>query len=268
MHTAINEAVHQACEAGVLTSASLAANGEAFDEAVDIAKKFPQLGVGLHLNWIEGAPVADPNQVNTLLKNGRFGERHGGFIARMLAGGIRSGEVRVETEAQISKCRQAGVSISHVDSHRHLHLFPPVTRVIAPILKENNLLKMRAVKTPRHAAGWNPVRRLAERVFARARRGPGRELAAPDFFLGFHHSGAIGRRQLKNWLDRLQPERTHEIGMHLGTDDRALESHFQWGARHGYHAQWQSELAALTDPGTIGKAVAENRARLINYHDL
>jgi hypothetical protein len=112
------------------------------------------------------------------------------------------------------------------------------------------------------------VRRLAEGVFARARRGPGREFVAPDFFLGFHQSGDISRHHLKKWLDRLQPECTHEIGLHLGTDDRALESHFQWGARHGYRAQWQSELAALTDPGTIGQAVVENQARLINFHNL
>src|SRR5712691_8118802 len=45
----INQAVIRAHREGILTSASLMLNEQAYEEAVALAREHPQLGVGLHL---------------------------------------------------------------------------------------------------------------------------------------------------------------------------------------------------------------------------
>src|SRR5947208_962069 len=63
----INRAVAELHAAGALTSATLMANGPAFDDAVAIAHANPTLGVGCHIVLTDGTPVSPPETIPTLL---------------------------------------------------------------------------------------------------------------------------------------------------------------------------------------------------------
>jgi len=60
LHAAVNAAVVQATQAGVLTAASLMVAAPATAEAIRLARELPQLRVGLHLVLTDGSVVATP----------------------------------------------------------------------------------------------------------------------------------------------------------------------------------------------------------------
>ena len=71
MSHAFNRAVLEGYESGILKSASIVANGSSFEEAVEhVLPDCPELGVGVHLNVIEGnllAPVIHYSIHNSLI---------------------------------------------------------------------------------------------------------------------------------------------------------------------------------------------------------
>src|SRR5437868_6370726 len=118
----VNRAVVEAHTRGILTSTTLMANMLAFDDAMRLAKANPGLGVGLHFNITQGKPVADASRVRGLLdEGGEFLGTSTALLRRALAGKLHVQEVEIELRAQIEKVLGAGLSLTHVDSHKHAH---------------------------------------------------------------------------------------------------------------------------------------------------
>jgi len=132
----VNRAIVEAHTHGIVTSSTLMANGRAFEDAVCLAKTVPRLSVGCHVVLIDGEPVADvgllPSIAGAHSGGARFRDGLRTFAARALAGRLDPDEIEVEASAQIRKIQMAGVSVSHVDTHKHTHLFPAVLR---PLLR-------------------------------------------------------------------------------------------------------------------------------------
>src|SRR2546425_3360383 len=112
----VNRAVVRAFKTGIVTSTTIMANGEAFDDAVKLALANPGLGVGCHLAVVGGLPVAPPADVSSLVDNGGVLPRGLSRVVFKLArGSVPTEKLTREFRAQIERVVQAGIKLTHVD---------------------------------------------------------------------------------------------------------------------------------------------------------
>ena len=122
----VNRAIVECYKTGLLTSTSLMANMSAFEDAVHLCTSCPNLGIGVHLNLLRGAPVCDPRQVASLVnQEGRFWGKPVVLYRRFLLKRISLDEVQRELDAQIARVLDAGIRVTHLDSEKHTHLLLP-----------------------------------------------------------------------------------------------------------------------------------------------
>lgn len=109
-------------ERGALTSASIMVNCEAADKAFAYARQHPEFSFGVHLTYgDEQKPVLPPGRIPSLVDNeGRLG-RTGEVRRKAMLMQLPTNQIAAETQAQIDVMENAGVRISHLDSHGHLH---------------------------------------------------------------------------------------------------------------------------------------------------
>ena len=132
MTLGVNQGIIRAHRDGILTSATLMANGLAYDDAVVQAKTVPELGVGCHLVLIGGKAVAPLKQVRSLADaDGNLPQSLASFVARLSAGLIRTGAIEHEFRAQIEKIRSSGIAVTHLDTHKHTHAHPKGMEALA-----------------------------------------------------------------------------------------------------------------------------------------
>ncbi len=271
LHELVNQAIEQSHREGVLTSATLLACGEAFESAVAIAERNPDLGVGVHLCLVGGlAPVSPVERVASLLDptTGRFYENYVVFVKKYLRGAVSLQEVALELEAQFLKIKNAGVNITHIDSHQHLHMLPGVTEIAMDICKKNNLYKSRASQERLFFTGGYPYTygRYVGKVVLSVLSGWARlklcrqGFKCPQNFFGMLAGGNMREEYLLNILRKL-PTGTTEIMMHPGLEERALAACF------GFEYNWQKEYQALLS-GEVKKQICNSGVQLISFKDL
>ena len=140
----VNRGIAEAHRHGIVTSASLLANGSAFASGVEVARSTPGLGVGVHLNLSDGAPVAARELVTSLVNDA--GEFEGGpenLLLRIASRGLALHEVEQEWEAQIEKVRDAGIQPTHVDGHKHVHMLPGLFEIALRLAKRYAIAAIR-----------------------------------------------------------------------------------------------------------------------------
>jgi hopanoid biosynthesis associated protein HpnK len=274
----VNRAIVEAHSRGVVTSSTLMANGQAFPDAVRLAGTVPQLSVGCHVVLIDGQPLLDSEAVSSLLDrstgNGRFRDGISGFALRALAGRFDPREIEAEATAQIRKLQAAGISVSHLDTHKHTHLFPGVLR---PLLRAGAACGVRAVRNPFGAR--RPLR--SDQLLARPRlwtryaemrvlqgfegrfRAAVKEegFATPDGTLGVEVTGVLDET-LFQAIATATPEGTWEFVCHPGYNDADLKA-----AKTRLRESRETELRALTFPDAR-TALSEAGIALISYRDL
>ena len=196
----ITEGICLAIEAGVVTSTSVMVNMPGTAQAL---RRAPQLGqqasFGIHLNLCEGRPLT---QGATLMgPDGQF-LRKRPLAVRALTGKLSLVELEREVTAQVGMLRDAGVRISHLDGHKHLHQLPIVCAAVANVLPRFGIERVRITRL----ASWRRVRgpsmlareiaaRHAARVFARARlRSPLRIIDLRELLAGNDLAPLAGRR--------------------------------------------------------------------------
>ena len=131
----INKGIIESHLNGIVTSTSMIVNMPGFKSAVKSAKKHPSLDIGIHLNLTEGKPL-----LNSLLAvKGKFSGSYLNFILNKYP----EEEIEVELEAQITKLKSAGIKISHIDGHQHIHVFPNVFKIIINLAKKHNIKYIR-----------------------------------------------------------------------------------------------------------------------------
>jgi len=160
----INRAIGELHSTGVLTSATLMAAGAAFDDAVRVAKAYPTLGVGCHIVLTDGTPVSPTNSIRTLIgPDGKhFRASLAEFVQALLLGRINQNEVGREALAQIEKLQHAGIKITHLDTHKHTHLFPSIAGTLLQVAESCGI---RVIRNP-----FEPEWSLALEQGSRARR--------------------------------------------------------------------------------------------------
>ena len=143
----VNRAVAELHTSGVLTSTTLMARAGATAEAIEIARAKPSLGVGCHVVLVDGEPILSPREIPTLVdqKTGCFPLNLTTFLARLFTGRIAAEEIEAEVAAQIRSLQAQGLELTHVDTHKHTHMFPAVLR---PVLRAAHAANIRAVRNP------------------------------------------------------------------------------------------------------------------------
>ena len=128
----VNDGIFDAHDHGILTSASLFAGAPETFDAIRRARSRPSLGLGAHLALVDGTPTLPPRRIPTLVDlDGRFRRSWKPFIVACLRGRVSLAEVELELVAQIDRLRSAGVRLTHLDAHKHVHAYPPVFAVVA-----------------------------------------------------------------------------------------------------------------------------------------
>ena len=144
----VNRAIVELQQAGALSSTTLMATAAYFSPAVFLAFAQPTLAVGCHVVLVDGSPRLRPSEVPSLLdprQSFSFRNTVGSFLSDLLRGRIREQEIEAEAIAQIQRIQSSGLTVSHIDSHKHLHAFP---RVLAPLLRAARHCGVDCVRNP------------------------------------------------------------------------------------------------------------------------
>ena len=150
---AVTKGVLEAHRRGIVRSASLIVTCDSSAEAAAQARMEPDLEVGLHIDLVGGWPVSDPAAVRSLIDDeGRF-LGLGELTRRLLTGRVRAGDLATEIRAQAGVARSWGILPLAWDSHRHVHLMPPVARVVSRIAREEGVRWIRRARSPRTWTG-------------------------------------------------------------------------------------------------------------------
>ena len=266
-HELINRAVEKALTEGCLRSATIMAGGIAFDDAVSVAKKNPALGVGLHFTLANGFPVLPPSEIPTLVtEDGIFFENYVVFLKKYLQGKVSGDEIKSELAAQLEKVQNAGINLTHFDSHQHLHHIPGIIEICLDLAESAKITAMRVSETKIFDGELDSIGKFIGRLglsslakFA-AHKAHKKNFKTPEHFTGIVAGEAVDENFLSKLLENLQ-EGTTEIMLHPGTDNEILQKYCDW--EHDF----EGELAAVTSPKIL-KMLEEKNISAINFSDL
>lgn len=262
---AVNEGIVDAHRRGILTSTSLMASGRAFEHAVALAKDCPTLDVGVHLTLTEErALTSGPSTTALVDAEQRMPRDVFRFAARLALGRIPLDAVRDELDAQIRRVLDAGIAVSHLDGHQHVHALPGVARVVAELARRHGIRTVRYPAERLHGymlGNLRSARRVAEQLALRfcCALSPLKELRRIDDFVGFYFGGRLDERNLATVLAGLPAGRTVELMCHPGGDASRDYGHWRYS--------WTAERDALLSP-RIRELVVARGVHLISYRDL
>ncbi|MBR2299204.1 MAG: ChbG/HpnK family deacetylase [Alphaproteobacteria bacterium] len=143
----VNAAIKKAYDEGILNAASLMVNQKYALEALKLAKKMPDLDLGLHVNLTNEYSTLGHSKLPLLTdQNGKF---KNGFVKLLLLAVFKPkklrAEVSAETEAQIMKAKKMGAKLTHIDSHRHVHMIPLIFKVLLELQEKYGIERIRVM---------------------------------------------------------------------------------------------------------------------------
>ena len=257
----VSRGILRAHTEGIVTSTSCLALAPGFSTSGKWLLDEERLGVGVHLATVgEDPPLLSAKEVPTLVdRQGRLASSWRVFLARATAGRIDGDDLAREFRAQLEAVRQLGLTVTHLDTHQHLHLWPLVREVVLDLAVEAGI---RAVRVPRSTTAFPGagVNYLAGEL---ARRASARGLAFPTQAAGVDEAGRMVHDRIESALARLGASGAAvcELSAHPGEADDPDRHRYQWDYR------WEDELAALTAP-SAHDAVARHGFTLGSYADL
>jgi hopanoid biosynthesis associated protein HpnK len=271
----VNRGIAEVHRNGIVTSASLLANGAAFASAVELARSTPGLGVGVHLNLSDGEPIAPRELVATLLNdNGEFAGGPEFLLLRIAKRDVTVREAEQEWEAQIEKVKEAGIQPTHLDGHKHVHMLPGLFEVALRLAKRYGIGAIRVAHEAsslraalsagdeRHASVVlkQGVQARGLKLLARDAREQAERagISTSDYFCGIAQTGEMTKEGVARLLRSL-PEGTTELMTHPGYADQDLQN-----SATRLQESRQTEVSILIDL-EIRNLVASQGIRLIDY---
>jgi hopanoid biosynthesis associated protein HpnK len=229
----VNNGIFDAHDDGVLTSASVFANARATDDAFTRALRRPSLGVGCHLTLVDGQPTLPPARVPSLIEDdGQFHRSWKPFIVSCLLGRISLREVEQELTAQIDRIRSAGLTLTHLDAHKHVHAYPPIFAIVMQLAERFRIPVVRVPFERWSSVYGNPTEQRTARSQAlmntamlpwawRNYRQAARAGVRTPHFIGRIHTGVLSAQALTAMVRTLPPGAT-ELMVHPGYVDETL----------------------------------------------
>ena len=253
----VNAGVVEAFERGILRATTLMANGDAFDDAVRLARATPSLDIGCHLVLVRGRSLARP------------GAALPATVAQLVrAVALRRFPVYEELRAQVHRILDAGLHPTHLDTHKHTHLLPPVLDAVARISQEFGIPWVRrpfdfpmrgGAPAPflvrATSGGLGLLRRRFQSTLAR------RGCRTTDHFAGFRATGRLRTPELLALIRQL-PLGSTELMCHPGRCTAELRA-----AHTRLKESREAELEALTAP-EVARALAEMGVELAGFGQL
>lgn len=215
----VNYAIENLIGSGKLRSVSILANGAYFREAAFLSNH-PECEVGVHSNIVEGVPLAPAGKIGVLLgSDGKFVNLNRILMRYFRAPASVARAVEIEWKAQIEFLLESGLTISHADSHQHIHAFPPFWKILVKLCCE---YKIPAVRLPREENKIR-LRRVAGFALCQASKVSSaffthRSLNVNNHFLGFKRAGIYGENEMIADLKNLK-EGVTELCVHPSLDD-------------------------------------------------
>jgi hopanoid biosynthesis associated protein HpnK len=251
----VNVAIETAHRDGILTAACLMVGAPMAEDAVERARRLPNLRVGLHIVVVRGRPVLAPERIPDLVDgDGRFDGNlaRAGFRFFFLPRVRR--QLAAEIRAQFEAFQATGLALDHANAHNHMHLHPTVLRLIVDIGREFGLA---AVRLPHEPGGGIFIAPWVALMKRRLRR---TGLRFNDFIFGIRDTGRMDGDALRRTIAAL-PDGVSEIFLHPATG--------RWAGIESEAAgfRFEDEFKALVDPA-VRAAVTEAGAELIAFGDL
>lgn len=271
----VNRGIAEAHRNGIVTSASLLANGAAFTSGIELARTTPALGVGVHLNLSDGEPVAERELVTTLLNDrGELEGKPESLLLKLARRSVLLEEVEREWDAQIQKVRDIGIAPTHLDGHRHVQMLPGLFEIVLRLARRHGIAAVRISheeSSLRTALSWGVKQKgtvvMKQGVQARGLKLLARDareqaeragIAAADYFCGIAQTGELTQEGVLRLL-KILPEGTTELMCHPGYADEDLAK-----SATRLQASRQAELEILTNT-QIRNLVASQGIRLVDY---
>jgi predicted glycoside hydrolase/deacetylase ChbG (UPF0249 family) len=252
----VNAGIIEAHTQGILTAATLMANGAAFEGAVRLARGTPALDVGCHLVLIGGPSLARPGAAMPR----SIAELLQALLARRI-------NALAELRPQIERILAAGIRPLHLDTHKHTHLWPQVLDAVVRLSEEYRIPWVRRpFDFPLRAGGVPRMQRWISRGLGSLRYQFHRKLQrhgcrTTDHFAGFQLTGRFRAAELIALLHAL-PEGTTEFMTHPGrcTDElRCADTRLKESR--------EAELEAPVSP-EVRRALIEHNIELVGYREL
>ena len=279
---AVNRAIVESHTAGVVSSATLMASGAAFEDAVIAARSSQNLSIGCHVVLVDGKPVSPPHAVDTLVairsaEPDMFFSSLSAFAARATLGGFDRDQLVAEITAQIKKIQSTGLRVTHLDTHKHAHIFP---EILVALLRAARICGVRAIRNPfvplkampaRLYKGkrnlwkrYGQVRMLHtfSRQFLRQTKRAG--LVTPDGVIGVIETGSMENSGYSSLLRQTLtslPEGTWELVCHPGYNDADLRAA---GTRL---LDSRDEERRFLTSAELRQFLEEQKIRVISYRD-
>ena len=267
----VNRGILACFHHGILRSTSLMPNGAAFDDAVQLARQTPDLGVGVHLALVGEKCVAPRAQLGHLVDDeGNLPASYAAFARGYLMHRFTLRAIEREIAAQMERVLATGLRPTHLDSHQHVHLLPGIFALTVRAAKNVGIPVIRVPgerivthqRTMRETlSAWNAralqlrvLTRLCRRARCQARAA---HLRTVDNFRGLQVSGALDEPALLRIIHRL-PRGVSEVMSHPGFGSAALHQKYPWNYR------WDDEAAALQSD-TVRRAVENQHIRLAHF---
>lgn len=236
-----NYAIADCFTNGVVTSTTLMANGQAFDQAISIAQQLPTLDVGIHLTLDLGQPLSPVKEIPNLVSGPNF-KKYDLSQADLV---FPLNEVEIEWRRQIEKIKSTGIQISHLDSHHHIHMKEPLLPLFTQLAREYGL----AIRF--HPRDWSAedIRRVSPLIIG---------LPRADKFINRFFQKEI----TPDFFDTLKDETgICEIMCHPAYLD-------EWLLKNSsYNTCRITEAATLQNPRTREK-ILSNGIQLLNFRQL
>jgi chitin disaccharide deacetylase len=278
----VNRAIVEAHNGGVVSSTTLMANGAAFADAVTAARSAPNLSVGCHVVLVDGTPVSPSDAADTLVairsaEPDKFYSSLSAFAARAMLGGFDPDQLVAEVTGQIRKIQATGLQVTHLDTHKHAHMFP---EILVALLRAARICGVRAIRNP-----IVPVKTLPARLFKGKRelwkrygqvrmlhtfsrqflqRTKRAGLLTPDGVIGVIETGMVegaGYSSLLRQTLASLPAGTWELVCHPGYSDADLRA-----VRTRLLDSRDEERRLLTS-AELRKFLEEQGFRIISYRD-
>jgi hopanoid biosynthesis associated protein HpnK len=266
----VNRGILEAHQQGVVTSTTLMACGEKFDEAAALVKQAPKLSIGCHVVLVDGTPALSAAEIPTLLISRevpRFRQSLMTFACFAAGGRLDESQIEAEVTAQLNKLKINGILVSHLDSHKHTHMFPAVLK---GVLRAANNAGIRAMRNPFEPLVFATLRhwkrqfqlKLMQTFRARFRAMLAEAgVVTPDGCVGIAATGGLNLKTFQMLLENL-PEGTWEFVSHPGYSDGDLDN-----VQTRLRESRDKELAILISP-EVKELIQREQIQLISYREL
>lgn len=252
----VSEGIARAYRNGIVTSASLMVNGGAFESAVDLARQNPGLDLGLHLNLSN-----HPLQLAAALARGKVNEQ----------------DLEHEIRTQIEKALSTGLRITHLDGHKHVHVIPPVLKIIRKVAPGYGVKAIRRINavTPRLASllvrnsgscgaivKQYVLGKAASAAWVLSWENASRSvMTGPQRFFGITETGFLDLKVFANIVEHLLPG-VNEVMCHPGYVDEDLRK-----LPTRLLAERERELELLTS-AAVRNLIEHAGIELVSYREL